>query len=48
MLKIEQKLASIVIKFSILIYANAVFNYNILLGREDFRGVVLNKAYKSI
>lgn len=48
MLKAGQELASLVIKFSTLVHANAALDYNIFLGQEVFNKVVFNRVCKSI
>ena len=46
--KAGQELASLVIEFFTLEYANAALDYNILIGQEVYAGVVLNRACKSM
>lgn len=43
-----QELASLVIEFSTPEYANAALDYNVLIGRELYAGVVFNRACKSM
>lgn len=43
-----QELASLVIEFSTPEHANAALDYNILIGREVYAGVVFNGACKSM
>lgn len=44
--KAGQELASLVIEFSTLEHANAALDYNILIGREVYAGVIFNRACK--
>ena len=46
--RLGQELASLVIEFSTPEHANAALDYNVLIGREVYAGVVFNRACKSM